>query len=109
MASDRPAAGHLIQLKGTVRVDAAAVIDIGRNALIVTLMLSGPMLIAGLLIGLFVGVFQAVTQIHEMTLTFIPKILVMVLVFLAMLPWMLLKMVEYTAMVFNMIAKVAGH
>ena len=89
-------------------MDAAAVIDMGRNALIVTLMLAGPMLIAGLLIGLLVGVFQAVTQIHEMTLTFIPKILVMVLVFLAMLPWMLLKLVEYTSMIFNMIAKVAG-
>jgi flagellar biosynthesis protein FliQ len=89
-------------------VDATEVIDIGRNALIITLILSGPMLIAGLLIGLLVGVFQAVTQIHEMTLTFIPKILVMVLVFLALLPWMLLKMVEYTTGVFNLISKAAG-
>ncbi|MBN1576071.1 MAG: flagellar biosynthesis protein FliQ [Chitinispirillaceae bacterium] len=87
-------------------MNAAEVIDIGRDALIVTLLLSGPMLIAGLLIGLIVGVFQAVTQIHEMTLTFIPKILVMLLVFLATLPWMLLKLVEYSAAVFNLISKV---
>jgi flagellar biosynthesis protein FliQ len=87
-------------------VDASTVIDIGRQALIVTLLVSGPMLIAGLLIGLVVGVFQAVTQIHEMTLTFIPKILVMVLVFLALLPWMLIKLVEYATSVFNLISQV---
>ncbi|MBN1309550.1 MAG: flagellar biosynthesis protein FliQ, partial [Chitinispirillaceae bacterium] len=84
-------------------MNAAEVIDIGRDALIVTLLLAGPMLIAGLLVGLLVGVFQAVTQIHEMTLTFIPKILVMLLVFLTTLPWMLLKLVEYSAAVFNLI------
>ena len=87
-------------------MDAAIVIDLGRQALIVTLMIAGPMLIAGLFIGLIVGVFQAVTQIHEMTLTFIPKILVMVLVFLALLPWMLLKMVEYSSYLFNLISRV---
>lgn len=89
-------------------MDAAAVINIGRDALVVTLLVSGPMLVAGLVIGLIVGVFQAVTQIHEMTLTFIPKILVMAAVFLALLPWMLLKLVEYTASVFNLISKVPG-
>lgn len=87
-------------------MDASTVIDIGREALIMTLLISGPMLLAGLAIGLIVGVFQAVTQIHEMTLTFIPKILVMVAVFLALLPWMLLKLVEYTTNIFNMIDKV---
>jgi flagellar biosynthetic protein FliQ len=90
-------------------LDAATVIDLGRQALIVTLMISGPMLLAGLFIGLIVGVFQAVTQIHEMTLTFIPKILVMVLVFLALLPWMLLKIVEYAGGIFNLIGKVAKY
>ncbi|MBN1759569.1 MAG: flagellar biosynthesis protein FliQ [Chitinispirillaceae bacterium] len=87
-------------------MEASTVIDIGRQALIVTLLVSGPMLLAGLLIGLLVGVFQAVTQIHEMTLTFIPKILVMVLVFLALLPWMLIKIVEYSTSVFNLISQV---
>ena len=87
-------------------MDAATVIDLGRQALIVVLMIAGPMLIAGLFIGLIVGVFQAVTQIHEMTLTFIPKILVMVLVFLALLPWMLLKMVEYSSNLFHLISRV---
>jgi flagellar biosynthetic protein FliQ len=108
MASHCPATRHVVQLKGSRTVNAATVIDIGREALIITLVLSGPMLIVGLLIGLLVGVFQAVTQIHEMTLTFIPKILAMVLVFLATLPWMLLKMVDYTTNLFSLISKVNG-
>ena len=87
-------------------MDAAMVVDIGRNALIITLLISGPLLIVGLLIGLVIGIFQAVTQIHEMTLTFIPKILAMILVFLLLFPWMLLKMVEYTYGLFDLIGKV---
>lgn len=87
-------------------MDAAMVVDIGRNALIFTLLISGPLLIVGLLIGLVIGIFQAVTQIHEMTLTFIPKILAMILVFLLLFPWMLLKMVEYTYGLFDLIGKV---
>lgn len=87
-------------------MDAGTVIDLGREAMIITLLISGPMLVAGLFIGLIVGVFQAVTQIHEMTLTFIPKILVMVAVFIALFPWMLIKMVEYTSSMLQLISKV---
>lgn len=87
-------------------MDAAMVVDIGRNALLITLLVSGPLLIVGLLIGLIIGIFQAVTQIHEMTLTFIPKILAMILVFLLLFPWMLLKLVEYTYGLFDLIGKV---
>jgi flagellar biosynthesis protein FliQ len=78
-------------------------IDIGRQALWITLIVSAPMLLAGLVMGFVIGVFQAVTQIHEMTLTFIPKILVMVLVFLALMPWMLIKLIDYSMSLFNMI------
>jgi flagellar biosynthetic protein FliQ len=87
-------------------MDAALVVDIGRNALLITLLVSGPLLIVGLLVGLIIGIFQAVTQIHEMTLTFIPKILAMLLVFLLLFPWMLLKLVEYTYGLFDLIGKV---
>lgn len=87
-------------------MDAGMVIDIGRQAIWITLLISGPMLIAGLLVGLLVGIFQAVTQIHEMTLTFIPKILVMVVVFLALLPWMLIEMQDYIIQLFDLIGKV---
>jgi flagellar biosynthetic protein FliQ len=87
-------------------MDAAMVVDIGRNALIITLLISGPLLFVGLLVGLIIGVFQAVTQIHEMTLTFIPKILSIILVLLLLFPWMLLKLVEYTYGLFDLIGKV---
>ena len=57
-------------------MSAMAVVDIGRQALYITALLSGPILIVSMVVGLLIGVFQAVTQIHEMTLTFIPKIVV---------------------------------
>jgi flagellar biosynthesis protein FliQ len=81
-------------------------VEIGRQALWITMIISGPMLIAGLLVGIVIGVFQAVTQIHEMTLSFIPKILVMVAVFIVTLPWMLIKMVDYTVTLFGQISTI---
>ncbi len=81
-------------------------VDIGRQAIMITLIISAPMLVAGLLVGLVVGIFQAVTQIHEMTLTFIPKILAMVAVLLVTLPWMLIEIVDYTVRLFEMIPTV---
>ena len=89
-------------------MDPSSVVDIGRQALQMTLLISGPMLLVGLFIGLFVGVFQAVTQIHEMTLTFIPKILGIVTVLILLMPWMVLKMIEYTHGLFDLIGRI-GH
>ncbi|MBD3345475.1 MAG: flagellar biosynthesis protein FliQ [Chitinivibrionales bacterium] len=83
-------------------------VDIGREALITVLFISGPLLLAGLVVGLLVGIFQAVTQIHEMTLTFIPKILAIVGVLLALLPWMLIKFIDYTIRIFEIIPTVTG-
>jgi flagellar biosynthesis protein FliQ len=84
-------------------MDMTLAVQIGQQALWVTLLISGPILIAGLVVGLVIGVFQAVTQIHEMTLTFIPKIVAMVGVFLVLLPWMGIQMVDYTINLFEMI------
>ena len=84
-------------------MDPLLIIDIGRQSLYITLLISGPMLLAGLIVGLLVGVFQAVTQIHEMTLTFIPKILAMIGMLFLLLPWMTIKFVDYTIDVFNSI------
>jgi flagellar biosynthesis protein FliQ len=78
-------------------------IDIGKDALIITLLLSGPMLIVGLLVGVVIGIFQAVTQIHEMTLTFIPKIVAMTLVLIMTLPWVVIKFMDYTVNLFDKI------
>lgn len=87
-------------------MEPAIVVDIGREALIITLLLGGPMLLVGLFVGLAIGVFQAVTQIHEATLTFIPKFLGISLVLLLLLPWMIMKLTEYTYDLFNMIGKI---
>jgi len=84
-------------------MDPMLAVDIGRQAIIITLIVSAPVLVAGLVVGVVVGIFQAVTQIHEMTLTFIPKILVMILVLLATLPWMMIQVVDYTINLFNVI------
>ncbi|KMQ50609.1 Flagellar biosynthesis protein FliQ [Chitinispirillum alkaliphilum] len=87
-------------------MDPSSVVDIGRQALYVTLLISGPLLVVGLIIGLMVGVFQAVTQIHEMTLTFIPKILGIVTVLILLMPWMVLQLIEYTYGLFDLIGRV---
>jgi flagellar biosynthesis protein FliQ len=65
------------------------IIDLGRKTLIMILVLSGPMLILSLVVGLIVSIFQAATQINEMTLTFIPKLVAMGVALLFFLPWML--------------------
>ncbi len=72
------------------------VVSITRDTLLLTLLLSAPMLGFGLVVGLVVSVFQAVTQIQEMTLTFIPKILAVAAALIIFLPWLLANMVEFT-------------
>ena len=61
---------------------------LGRDAMIVTLLVSSPMLLSGLVIGLLISIFQSVTQIQEITLTFVPKIFVVMLSFVLFMPWM---------------------
>jgi len=70
-----------------------------KTAMIISL----PMLLAGMLIGLLISIFQAATQINEMTLTFVPKILVVVGVLIFFMPWMINMMMEFTIDIFNMI------
>ena len=82
-------------------MDVAAVIGIGRGALEMTLVLAGPVLLFGLVAGLVVAVFQAMTQVNEITLTFIPKIAASVLALLLFGPWMLTSLVDYTSVLFR--------
>lgn len=79
------------------------IIDIGKEALLLVLYMSGPMLAAGLIVGLVIGIFQAVTQIHEMTLTFIPKIIAVGVTLAFFLPWIITKFVDYTLHLYEMI------
>ena len=72
------------------------VMTIGRHALEITMLLAAPLLLVALGIGLLVGIFQAATQINEMTLSFIPKLIGMAAALLIAGPWMLSQLVGYT-------------
>lgn len=77
------------------------VISIGKSALETAILISAPMLLLSLVIGLIISIFQAVTQINEATLTFVPKILVTFIALLVFFPWMLRIMLGFTTTLFT--------
>ena len=84
------------------------VMNIGRQAIEMTLILCGPMLLAALVIGLIVSIFQAATQIDEQTLSFIPKLIGTFIVLILTGPWMLQMMVDYIRRLFESIPQLIG-
>lgn len=85
-----------------------SVLDIGREALYLTMLLAGPLLLGALAVGLLIGVFQAATQIQEMTLSFIPKLIALVFALLMAGPWMLRMITEFTIELFTAIPAMVG-
>jgi len=83
------------------------VLTLGREAITLTLLVSAPMLISGLVVGLIVSIFQAVTQINEMTLTFIPKIVAVAIALLLFLPWMINMILDFMTRMFGSISTLA--
>ena len=81
-------------------------IDIGRDAIIVSLKLGGPIMLLALVVGLLISLFQALTQIQEMTLTYVPKIVAILLTLLVLLPFMLSTLQTFTEHLFDRV--VAG-
>ena len=79
------------------------VINVGMQAMQLAFKISMPLLLAGLVVGLVISVFQAVTQIQEQTLTFIPKIVAMGVVLVVAGPWMLSEVVTYTQQLYSSI------
>ena len=77
------------------------VMTIGKSALETTLMIAAPLLLVSLVIGLTISIFQAVTQINEATLTFVPKIIVTFLALLIFFPWMMRVMLGFTSSLFT--------
>ena len=77
-------------------MDEQLAIDLGRQALTVTLLIAAPVLVAGMVVGLVVGLLQALTQIQEQTVAFVPKIFAMLLVLSLTLPWLTSRMMEYS-------------
>ncbi len=72
------------------------VVRIAKEAIEITLYLSLPIMGVGLVVGFIISLFQAVTQMHEITLTFVPKIVAVLISLLFLMPWMLQKMIYYT-------------
>ena len=84
------------------------VVDLGRQALWMTMIVSAPMLLVGLLVGVIIGVFQAATSINEQTLSFIPKLLSIVLTAAVFGGWMINTLVDYTKILFGRIPGLFG-
>jgi flagellar biosynthetic protein FliQ len=89
-------------------VTPESVITIGQQAVEITLLVSAPLLLSALAVGLMVSIFQAATQINEMTLSFIPKLLVMFIVLVVGGPWMLNLLMDYTRRLFTSIPGLVG-
>ena len=84
------------------------IVGIGREALYMAIQTAGPILLVGLIVGLLIGIFQATTQIQEMTLVFVPKLVVMVLLLLYLGKWIAINMITYTASIFERVATISG-
>ena len=76
-------------------MEISDVITIGREALVITIMIAGPLLGGILLVGVVIGILQAATSIQEMTLSFIPKLIVVVAILFVLGGWQILTLVEY--------------
>jgi len=78
-------------------------LDLARYALIVVLQLAAPILVVGMIVGLIISLFQAVTQIQEQTLSFVPKMIAMALAAMVMVPWYSTKVLEFARQLFDSI------
>jgi flagellar biosynthesis protein FliQ len=85
-----------------------AVVDLGRQALEVTLMVSAPLFLAALVTGLIISIFQAATQINEMTLSFVPKLIAMFVTLVVAGPWIITTLTDFTRRLFESIPGMIG-
>ncbi len=79
-----------------------ATLALVRDALLITLKIAGPILAAGVLVGLGISILQSVTSIHDQSLTFVPKVLAMIVLTVLLLPWIARRLVEYTIDLFTL-------
>lgn len=87
-------------------MDQGKVLGIFQTALYVGFKIAAPLLIASIVIGLIIAIFQAATQIHEQTLTFVPKIIVLALMLLVLGSWMITTFSEFFSQIFSLIADI---
>ena len=81
-------------------MDISQATDLVRNSLLLALVISAPMLLIGMAVGIVISLFQAVTQIQEQTLTFVPKIAAMIVAAIVLLPWIGQRLIDYTSSMF---------
>jgi flagellar biosynthetic protein FliQ len=86
----------------------AMVLDLGRQAMMTAIKLCAPVLLLGLVVGLIVSIFQAVTQIQEMTLTFVPKLIAVAIGLIIFGPWMLSTITSFTTSVYRTLPIIPG-
>ena len=86
----------------------AIIVDLARRAMMMAMLLGAPMLLTALVLGLIISLIQAVTQVQEQTLAFVPKFAGVAVVFLLALPWLLQTAVRYTAEIFRAIPGMVG-
>ncbi|GAB4165750.1 MAG: flagellar biosynthesis protein FliQ [Geothermobacteraceae bacterium] len=84
------------------------VVDIGRSAVEMVLMISAPMLVCAVVVGLVISIFQAATQINEQTMTFIPKIVAVLVALVITAPWIIRTLVAYTRELYGQIGHLGG-
>ena len=82
-------------------MDIRDAVDLIRQTLVLAMLVSGPMLLIGMVVGIFVSLLQAVTQIQEQTLTFVPKIAAMIIAALILMPWIGQRLLDYAASIFS--------
>ncbi|QDV75262.1 flagellar biosynthesis protein FliQ [Botrimarina mediterranea] len=82
-------------------MDPQLAIDISRDALFMTSIISAPVLVAGMFVGLVIGLLQALTQIQEQTVAFVPKLVAMGLALALTLPWILAQLLDYSESLFR--------
>lgn len=86
-----------------------AVLEVFHDALMLALLLCGPMLIISIIVGLVISIIQAATQVHEQTITFVPKLVAIALILLVTGPWMMNQMNEFTVKLFDLISQISQH
>ena len=82
-------------------VDQAA--ELGRQAIVLTLLIGSPVMLTAVVVGLTISILQAVTQIQDQTISFVPKIIAMLLIMLYAMPWIMSQMIEYSTNLVNAI------
>ncbi|TWU26444.1 Flagellar biosynthetic protein FliQ [Novipirellula galeiformis] len=89
------------RLRFTFVIDAPTAVDLCRTTLMTAVVIAAPLLIVGMGAGLLIGLLQALTQIQDQTVAFVPKVLAMAAVMIACMPWLMSRMVEFTRTVFE--------